>query len=91
MRSIQEVRARKLSELRSILDRPGMWAAGDGRAMQTVASGVLADLSFVDDRDDEYTQRCRALDRYGQLGVAGAFEAVFGDECPYDAEVASTP
>lgn len=59
------MRARKLSELRAIIARPGMWAAGDGRALQTVVSGVLADLSFVDDRDDEYMTPYGKLLRWG--------------------------
>lgn len=76
-------------QLRAILDRPGMWAAGDGRVLQPVAMGALSDLCFIDDRDDEYERAKQWLYRYGKLGVVGAFRAVFGDECGYVAEVAS--
>lgn len=63
--------------------------ATTGRELQGVAQGLLNDLCFIDERDDQAEAVRDELHRYGKLGVAGAFEAVFGDDCSYVAEVAS--
>lgn len=62
--------------------------AATGREMELLAGQLLADLCFLDDRDaDAGTERSR-LQSYGELGVCGPFEALFGSSrC--QAEVAS--
>lgn len=88
VRTIDEFKLRKLDGLKHMIKRPQMWAL-DGRAMQTLAQGALHDLCFIDEREAEYSEHRDELTRYGKLGVAGAFGAVFGDGCTYVAEVAS--
>jgi len=89
VRSVEEVRRRKLDELRSMLAQPDTWAS-DGRALQTLALGAIGELCFIDEREDELAERGRAVGpRYGKLGIRGAFDAVFDGECDYAAEVAS--
>lgn len=63
--------------------------ASSGREMQLLADGLLSDLCFLDDRDADYEHaREELLHRYGKLGVAGPFEAMFDSE-QCQAEVAS--
>jgi hypothetical protein len=88
MRSADEIRERKLGELQTMIRSSGMWA-GDGRSMQTIAQSALEDLAFIDGRSIDYPALCGGLQFYGKLGVVGAFDAVFGAECSYVAEVAS--
>jgi hypothetical protein len=88
MRSVHEIRQAKLDELKHMVRRPEAWA-GDGRAAQTLFQGTIGDLCFIDEREAEYSAECEVLYRYGKLGVAGAFRAVFGETCNYSAEVAS--
>jgi hypothetical protein len=88
VRSINEIRQAKLDELKHMVRRPDMWA-GDGRSAQTLIQGAIGDLCFIDEREAEYSAKCDVLYRYGKLGVAGAFRAVFGETCNYTAEVAS--
>jgi hypothetical protein len=63
--------------------------ATTGSEMGLVADGLLADLCFLDGRDDEYADtRQDLLSRYGALGVPGPFRTIFGlERC--QAEVAS--
>lgn len=65
-----------------------MWAR-DGREMEAVAGNRLADLCYLDDRDDEYSVTKEKLSGYGKLGVHGPFDAIFGTERRCIAEVAS--
>jgi hypothetical protein len=88
VRSITEVRQAKLDELSHLIQRPELWAL-DGRSIQTLIQGAIEDLCFIDEREAEYSAKCEVLYRYGKLGVAGAFQAVFGETCNYTAEVAS--
>jgi hypothetical protein len=88
VRSINEVRRAKLDELKLIVRRPDAWA-DDGRSAQTLIHGMIGDLCFIDEREAEYSAECQVLYRYGKLGVAGAFKAVFGETCNYSAEVVS--
>ncbi|MBB4907714.1 hypothetical protein [Actinophytocola algeriensis] len=68
--------------------RSGMFAA-TGREMQLSAAAMLANLTFLDDRDDEHRAAVDALGRYGKLGVHGPFTAIFGAERRCVPEVAS--
>jgi hypothetical protein len=88
VRSIKEIRQAKLEELKQMVQRPELWAS-DGRSIQTLIQGVIGDLCFIDEREAEYSAKCEVLYRYGKLGVAGAFRAVFGETSNYTAEVAS--
>ena len=63
--------------------------ATTGRELQGVSQGLLNDLCFIDERDDDAEAVRDELHRYGKLGVAGALEAVFGNDCSFVAEVAS--
>jgi len=71
-----------------MIERPNAWAL-DGRAVQTLVQGDLSDLCFIDEQDERCSALFESLTRYGKLGVAGAFQAVFGEACNYTAEVAS--
>ena len=82
------MRARKTLQLQQALALPGMFAT-DGSALQTVAVSLLSDLCFIDERDADEVETDDALRRFGKLGVAGAFQAVFGDDCRFVEEVAS--
>jgi len=53
------------------------------------ALSLLSDLCFVDERDSDFEAAREARGLYGKRGVAGAFNAVLGPDCPYIAEVAS--
>ena len=77
-----------MEQVGHLMARPGMYAT-HGRELQGVAQGLLDDLCFIDERDNDAEAVGAALHRYGKLGVAGAFEAVFGGDCSYVAEVAS--
>jgi hypothetical protein len=88
VRSIDQIRTRKQEQVGHVIARSGMYAT-HGRELQGVAQGLLGDLCFIDERDDDAEAVGATLHRYGKLGVAGAFEAVFGDSCSYVAEVAS--
>jgi hypothetical protein len=71
----------------SIMKRTGMYAS-TGREMQLLASQLLADLCFLDERDADWEQEQSRLRSYGKLGVTGPFETLFGSlRC--QAEVAS--
>ena len=50
---------------------------------------MLDDLCFIDERDLYLRTTTERLDRYGKLGIAGAFEAVFGEDCDCSDEVIS--
>lgn len=64
--------------------------AHDGRAMDVLAWTTLADLMYLDSRDEEFTALRKERDQfYGKLGVVGPFEACFGKETKYTVEVAS--
>jgi hypothetical protein len=88
VRSVNEIRQARVDELKRMVRRPEAWA-GDGRSAQTLFQGIIGDLCFIDEREAEYSAKCEVLYRYGKLGVAGAFRAVFGETCNYAAEVAS--
>jgi hypothetical protein len=88
MRTVDEVRTRKLEDVGSLVRRSGMHATS-GRGMDIVARGLFYDLCFIDERDAEFATEIRRLDRYGKQGVSGAFEAVFGPDCNFVSEVAS--
>src|SRR5262245_48312680 len=68
MRSATVLRQRWLQELPRVMARPGRWAR-DGREMQTVASTLLRELCFVDERDGDYDEVCTVLAGFGKLGV----------------------
>lgn len=88
MRSAGEIREAKLAEMRFLIQRPGQLAS-DGESLELIAHRVLGDLCFIDERDDEARSVGERLRRFGKLGVTGAFEAVFGEDCRYGAEVVS--
>lgn len=88
MRSAAELRRRWLDLLPRMVTRPGMWAT-DGRAYDVLARGLLADLCFLDEREPDQDAVHTVLGRYGKLGVAGPFIAMFGKERNCVAEVAS--
>jgi hypothetical protein len=69
------------------MDTTGMFACS-GREMQHAAGQLLADLCFLDDRDADWEQAQLQLRSYGELGVTGPFEAMFGSPL-CQAEVAS--
>jgi hypothetical protein len=87
MRSAEDLRARWLDLIVSIMERTGMFAA-TGREMQLLVGQLLKDLCFLDDRDADGEQELSRLRSYGKLGVTGPFEALFrSPRC--QAEVAS--
>lgn len=88
VRSAQDMRSRALTELRSAITRPRMYA-GTGREMQAVAGRLLSDLCFIDEREDAYRAVVEELYRYGKLGVAGPFVKMFGDPRAAVSEVTS--
>jgi hypothetical protein len=71
-----------------MLTRPGMWAS-DGRAFDVLARGLLSDLCFLDEREQDLDEVHAVLRGYGKLGVAGPFIALFGGDRNCVAEVAS--
>ena len=52
--------------------------ASTGQEMQLLATRLLDDLCFLDDRDADCEMAEQRVHSYGKLGVAGAFEAMFG-------------
>src|SRR5215469_3751203 len=88
MRSADDLRLRWLSMVSAIVARPGMHAT-TGSEMDLVASGLLANLCFLDGRDADYEAAWQELlSRYGKLGVPGPFRTMFGlERC--QAEVAA--
>ena len=65
-----------------------MYATG-GRGLEAAASSLLWDLCFIDEREADFEAAQEARHLYGKLGVAGAFNALLGPDCPYIAEIAS--
>jgi hypothetical protein len=65
-----------------------MWAT-DGRAFDVLARGLLADLCFLDEREQDLDDVRAVLHGYGKLGVAGPFMALFEKDGNCVAEVAS--
>lgn len=63
--------------------------ATDGQAFQFVVMTLLADLCFIDEREDDLDSAGQALRVFGKRGISGAFVAVFGEDCSYLGEVAS--
>src|SRR5438067_296788 len=88
MRSAADLRRRWLDVLPRMVTRPGMWAT-DGRAFDVLARGLLADLCFLDEREEDLDDVQAVLHGYGELGVAGPFLAIFGKDRNPLAEVAS--
>jgi hypothetical protein len=77
VRSVEELRARWLALIQAFMARTGMYAT-TGHEMQLLASGLLDDLCFLDDRDADSALARQRVYSYGKLGVAGPFEALFG-------------
>jgi hypothetical protein len=71
-----------------MVTRPGMWAA-DGRAFDMLANRLMGDLCFLDEREQDLDDVRKVLHGYGKLGVVGPFNALFGKDRSYVAEVAS--
>jgi len=71
-----------------MFSRPAMWAS-TGPSFQSLAGLLLEDLSYLDDRQEEYQASTLQLKRYGQRGVVGPFKAIFGEGGSYVSEVAS--
>src|SRR5258708_16156526 len=88
MRSAADLRQRWRDVLARMVTRPGMWA-GDGRAFDVLARGLIADLCFLDEREQDSDDVNTLLHGYGKLGVAGPFIALFGKDRNCVAEVAS--
>jgi len=89
VRDVDSIRERKLKHLSALVARPSMYA-GDGQAIEIAARDLLGDLCFVDQCDDKLRIVEEALRRrFGKSGVAGAFNAVFGNDCRYTEEVTS--
>jgi hypothetical protein len=65
-----------------------MWAT-DGQAFDVLARGLIADLCFLDEREQDLGDVRAVLHGYGKLGVAGPFIALFGKDRGCVAEVAS--
>jgi hypothetical protein len=66
-----------------------MYTTGGGAAFDIQLRGLLADLCFLDEREDELESVHKAIRGYGKLGVVGPFQAMFGKDGNYLAEVAS--
>ena len=71
-----------------MFSRPSMWA-GDGSSFQVLAELLLDDLSYLDDRSEDYQAAKLQLKRYGERGLVGPFKAIFGEAGSYVSEVAS--
>ncbi len=65
-----------------------MWA-GDGRAFDVLARGLMSDLCFLDEREQDLDEVNAVLRGYGKVGIAGPFIALFGKDRNCVAEVAS--
>jgi hypothetical protein len=77
-----------MERLGPMVTRPTMYAR-DGAAFDAMARTLLADLCFLDEREQDLAAVEAALRGYGKLGVAGPFAAVFGTRRNCVAEVAS--
>jgi hypothetical protein len=65
-----------------------MWSSS-GPAFDVMARRLMADLCFLDERDQDFEAVHAVLSGYGTLGVAGPFIALFGKGHSCAAEVAS--
>jgi hypothetical protein len=63
--------------------------AATGSDLDSRCRGLVSDLCFLDDRDEEGRAALDGLHRYGKLGVSGPFTTMFGREHRPIAEVAS--
>jgi hypothetical protein len=88
MRSAADLPQRWLDVLARMVIRPGMWAT-DGPAFDVLARGLIADLCFLDEREQDLGDVHAVLRGYGKQGVAGPFIALFGKDGNCVAEVAS--
>jgi hypothetical protein len=88
MRSAADLRQRWLDTLPTMVTRPGMWAF-DGKAFDGQARGLITDLCFLDEREQDQDDVLAILHGYGKSGVAGPFIAMFGKDRNCVAEVAS--
>ena len=57
--------------------------------MELACDGLLHELCFIDERDADDAAASEKLTRYGQRGIVGAFDAVFGSASDHRAEVQS--
>jgi hypothetical protein len=71
-----------------MVTRPSMWS-GHGQAFDGLARGLMADLCFLDEREQDLDDVRAVLRGYGPLGVAGPFVALFGKDRNCVAEIAS--
>jgi hypothetical protein len=88
VRSAEELRRHWLDLVPVMFARSGMFAS-TGREMQLAAAAMLANLTFLDERDDECRDATDGLGRYGKFGVCGPFMTIFGAERRCVPEVAS--
>jgi hypothetical protein len=88
VRSAEDLKRHWLDLVPKVFARVGMYAT-TGREMQLYAGNLLADLCFLDERDEELRAVVEELRRFGKLGVHGPFTAVFGAERRCVPEVAS--
>ncbi|MGH9124472.1 MAG: hypothetical protein ACRDZ8_07065 [Acidimicrobiales bacterium] len=74
MRTLDEFRTWKLAHLRLVLDRPGMLAPGAVN-IDCYLNGVLQDLTWIDDRVEDFAaSREEYLRRFGPLGLHAVAE-----------------
>jgi len=77
VRSAEELRERWIQLVTLIMERTGMYAS-TGREMQLLAGQLLGDLCFLDGTEASWEQEQSRLRSFGDRGVAGPFEALFG-------------
>lgn len=90
MRSVDEIRARKLSQLEQVLLRPAMWGQRD--TYEVTVYGVLSDLAFIDARDDVFEREMDDLRGQGLFrsrGVHGTLAGLGVDDGPATDRTAS--
>jgi hypothetical protein len=74
--------------LSDTITRAGLWAAGNGSALDIQLGVLVGDLCWLDGNDPEPSVS-DVRSWYGKLGVVGPFVAMFGPGGRYLAEVAS--
>jgi len=71
-----------------MITRAGLYATG-GAGFDAQLKALLGDLCFLDEREQDRDSVSEVLGRYGQTGVVGPFQALFGASGNYVDEVAS--
>jgi hypothetical protein len=79
MRSVEDIRSRKLACLTSLFEHPSMYGAG--QYCEAEILGLLEDLAFIDETSERFERAHEDLRRrglFGKLGVWGVFAGVAG-------------